>query len=127
MAVLLLLHTPPAVRSDKVIGAPLRDTVDAPDIAATTGKACTVTTAVAIQPLARVYVITVVPAATLVTTPEPEIVATDVVLLDQDMPDVTSDKKVLLPPAHTVSVPLIGAGDGCTAMVADRKQPVPSE
>ena len=93
IAVLLLLHIPPPVRSERVMPAPLCDTDDAPRIDVTVGVGFTVTIAVAIQPEEAMYVIIAVPTVTPVTAPEAVIVATAALLLVQDIPGVVMSDK----------------------------------
>ena len=66
----------------------------------------------------------VVPAAMPVTSPVLRpIVAASVLLLVQSPPAVASDK-VVVSPAHTVSVPVITAGNGFTVTTVDVAQVV---
>ena len=69
----------------------------------------------------------VVPAATPITAPDAETVATDVVPLVHDTPDVVASDTNVLPPAQTVSVPDIGTGFAFTVMRKVLKQLLPSE
>jgi hypothetical protein len=79
------------------------------------------------QPAGVVYVMVVVPAATLLTTPEPSpIVATAGVLLIQ-VPLATACVSVVLPPTHTELAPPIGAGAGVTVTTLVEVQPAVSE
>ena len=84
----------------------------------------TVTTAVAIQPVEIVYVMVVVPPATPVIAPEFVIVATDVVLLLQDMPPEVASFSKPTAPTQTVVVPVIGNGSALMVIVYVLKQPV---
>jgi hypothetical protein len=83
------------------------------------GAEFTVTTALAVQPVAAVAVIVVVPAEPLTTKPDTRpTVATDVVLLLQVTPAVVVLTVVVLPtqmPRPGVAV--IGATPGVTVMV----------
>jgi len=101
---LLLLHVPPPVASAKVLVAPLQ-IVFAPVIAATEGSALTVTVAVVVQPL-TLYVITVVPADTPVTTPEELTVAMPMLPLVH-VPPAVGLARVVVEPTHTSGVPVI--------------------
>ena len=75
-----------------------------------------------VQPVSVVYVIVAVPAITPDTTPEPPFtVAVAVALLVHAPPVVTSPNDVVIPPAHTVAVPVIAAGavgNGLTVITA---------
>ena len=62
------------------------------------------------------------PAATPVTTPDVEIVATPVLLLVH-RPPVDVLLNVVVEPAHTTIVPVMAAGSGCTVSTAVRSQP----
>lgn len=110
MAVLLLLHNPPAVRSDNIIPLPPRDTDVGPRIAVTTGVGFTVTNALTVQTPAVVYLIVVVPGETPVTPPDAVIVATAGVLLFHEAPGVVASDRNVTEPVHTDNVPDIGSG-----------------
>jgi hypothetical protein len=76
------------------------------------GVVVTLTTVIAAQPEAMVYVIVAVPVATPVTRPEPEpIVATDGLLLVH-VPAGVASVKVIFDPMQTTEVPPIAAGVG---------------
>lgn len=68
-----------------------------------------------------------VPAATPVTRPEAETVAT-LVLEEVQVPPVVALFKVVVPPAHTVAVPVIGGTTGAavtvTVVLLDPVQPL---
>jgi hypothetical protein len=85
-----------------------------------------VTTIVAIQPDADVYVMVAVPDATPVTLPEPELmVATE----DDDelqVPPVVVVVSVPVPPVHIAVVPVIADGNPLTVTTVVVVQPVPS-
>lgn len=103
---LLLLHVPPGSEFVRIVALPWQ-TVVAPPIAA--GCAFTVKVTDATHPAGVVYFITLVPAATPVTTPViGATVATPGVMLLQVPPGVASLSVVELP-AHTDKVPVIGA------------------
>ena len=119
-AKLLLLQVPPPVASDNVSEDP---TQTLPEPVTADGKAFTVTTEVALQPVGSEYVIVDVPAAT------PEIfpvvapaVATLVMLLVQ-VPPVVALLRVSVMPGHIGAEPVI-ADNGFTVTIADLKQPV---
>jgi hypothetical protein len=115
----LELHVPPAVALLNVVVEPAH-TVVVPVIPATVGLGLTVTVTVEllVQPAAfvTVYVTVVLPAATPVTTPELFIVAFVGSLLDQVPPLVALDKVVVLP-AQTFVVPVIGPTVGAALTV----------
>jgi hypothetical protein len=105
-----LLHTPPAVTSDKVRVEPAQ-TEPPPAIAA--GAGVTVITLVVRQP-PILYVMVVTPAETPVTTPDAE--STDAIeglRLVHKPPDIESPN-VVEDPVHTVLLPEIGAGAAVT-------------
>ena len=105
-------HVPPDVMSLSVIVAPSGHKLLAPVIPA--GKGLTVTTAVAGEPQPSLYIIVVVPVATVETIPfDAPIVATVVVLLVHVPPFGLSDKVILLP-MHTAPGPLIAPGAAIT-------------
>ena len=119
--VLLLVHVPPPATSLNVVVKPAH-TLAVPVI--DDGNGLTVTTLVAIQPVAREYVIVDVPANTPVTTPvEISIVAIPVLPLVHAPPPVASLKAVVKP-AHTVLVPVMGDGNGLTVTTLVAIQPV---
>ena len=98
-----------------VVVAPTQ-TVNVPVIV---GPAVTVTVAVCVQPLLLVYVMTVVPGATPVTTPALSTVATAGVAETQGFTaaGVPDPVKVVVPPTHTFNVPVM-VGLGLTVTVA---------
>jgi len=114
MPVRLLIHVPPDVGSFNVVVLPTHNVV-VPPIAAGTGF--TVIVFVAWQPVeVMMSVIVAVPAATPVTTPEDaSIVATEVLLLLQEAPDIV-DVSVIVEPAHTTDGPVI---DGNASIVTE--------
>jgi len=84
-----LIHPPPVTASDNVVDE-LVQTVGLPNI--TVGARLTFTVVVVLQPLDKVYVITVVPKAIAVTKPdEAPIVATPGNELAHVPPAITSD------------------------------------
>ncbi len=117
-ATLALLHVPPVVVLVSVVPVPIH-VVSVPPIAA--GSAFTVTTVVAVpaqpNPLVTVYVITVVPADTPVTTPVAPTVATPALLL-LHVPPVVALARVVVPFEHIVVPPVIAAtvGSGFTVI-----------
>ena len=113
IAVLLLVHVPPLVASDRVIVDPAQTGVE-PVIAG--GNGLMVTCVVILQPVASVYVIVANPAVTPVTTPVLVMVATDVLPLAH-VPPPASDKVVVVP-GHAIAVPDIAAGNGLIVSVA---------
>jgi hypothetical protein len=120
LAVLLLLHMPPEVTLARVVTAPIQ-TDDAPVIA---GTEPTVILVVVKQPVPEVKVMVAAPALTPFRTPEPEIDATDALLLLQDTPDALF-VSVAIEPTHTNDGPLIAGGVGLTVNRIVRAQPVP--
>ncbi len=119
--VLLLDHTPPGVPSVSVIVAATH-TDDKPVM--TVGSGLTTSVAVMMQVDPMVYVIIAVPAVTPVAIPVVEpMVATPRLLLLHVPPGVGSPKAVVSP-THTLSVPVIGNGNGLTVTVAVIIHPV---
>ena len=55
--------------------------------------------------------------------PEPEIVATDGLLLVHDVPGVVASDTNVTAPVHAFIEPLIGAGLGFTVMLSTLRQP----
>ena len=100
--VLLLLHVPPPVVEDRVVVLPTH-TVAVPVIIA--GSAFTVYTAVPTHPLLIVYDIIVVPAAKADTTPVPDTIVAELVLLLVHVPPLVELLSVLPLPTHAASVP----------------------
>jgi hypothetical protein len=93
-----------------------------PVIGATTDV--TLTTRVRAHPLARVYEMVVVPAASPVTRPvEGSMVATVGAVLDHVPPAVVL-LSVNVPSIQIKDPPVIGAGNGFTVRFNRRKQPV---
>ena len=113
--VLLLLQVPPEAASVKVVPEPIHTPLDAPDIA--DGDGITVTTAVAVQPVALTrYIMVVVPGMSAETLPDISIVATDAVVLVHVPPGVAS-ANVTEDPVHTLNVP-VTASTELTLIVA---------
>jgi hypothetical protein len=118
--VLLLLQVPPAEPSDKVV-AVLVHMLVVPEIGS---MAFTVTTAVIWQPvLPAIYVITVVPPATAVTTPLAEATVATAVALLLHVPDPEASLRVKVLPAQTAALPLIAAGKLLTVTTVVAIQP----
>lgn len=116
----LLVQVPPLVALFRTLVFPSQAFV-VPVMAA--GPVATVTKVVVVHPLAVVYVIVEVPAATGYTTPVDEvIVAFDVALL-LHVPPSTSALSVDVVPVHTVVLPVIPEAFGYTVNVADALQP----
>ena len=86
------------------------------------GRAFTVTTAVAAQPVAPVYATMVVPAAMPLTTPvaltEP---IAGVLLLHT--PPAGELVRAVVPPMQTLLLPANADGAACTEMIVDAEQP----
>lgn len=116
------VQVPPPVELLNVVVNPAH-TVAVPVIDA--GSAFTVNGVEFKHPVARVYVIFTVPAATPVTMPVVPMVAVEVLPLLQ-VPLPVASLKVLVRPTHTFAVPVIEAGIGLTVIVADMMQPVGS-
>ena len=105
--VLLLLHVPPPAASESEVVKPIHAELT-PDIVPAEGEAFTVTTAETEQPAADVKLIIEVPVVPPVTSPvEAPIVAT-VVLLLVHVPAPAASLRLVVPPAHKLSVPEIG-------------------
>ena len=118
-AVLVLVHVPPPNVLLKVVVLPMHTDLF-PVIAV--GTAYTVSVIVAIQPAPVVYWIEAVPAATPVARPVVSPMdATAVFVLFQVPPEVASFNVVVFP-AHTDTVPVIGAS-GLTVTVVAAVQP----
>jgi hypothetical protein len=83
------------------------------------GNAFTVTVAVLIQPLLLVYVMTAVPAATPLTSPVFDTVATDVFEDTHgfEAAGVAEPVSCVVDPAHTLNVPVM-VGSALTVTVA---------
>ena len=109
--VLLLLQLPPTDGLVRVIVAPWH-TLAIPDMGA--GIPETVIVAVAIQPVANVYVIVAVPADTPVTTPVDEPIEAIAVLLLLQLPPPLPSLKVVVAKRNTVMVPVMEAGKALT-------------
>lgn len=110
-----LIQVPPEVASLSVIVDPSHTAV-LPVIVA--GNGLTVTVVLVLQPVGNVYVITDVPVATPVTTPEEEpTVAIPVLPLVHVPPDEVL-LNVVVDPTHTFVVPVMVAGNGFTVTVA---------
>jgi hypothetical protein len=87
------------------------------------GSGFTVTDAVAMQPVGRVYVITVTPAEIPFTAPVSEpTVATEILLLDHE-PPASALLNVVVEPTQTLVVPMLDGGRGLTVTVAIAVQP----
>ena len=111
-AVLLLLHVPPVVPLLLKVAAEPTQSVDVPETVPADTLAFTVTAINAEtglpQPVDTVYVISVVPAATAVTSPVAAFtVATEVLLLLHVPPVVPFVLRVVLAPAQSTAVPVI--------------------
>ena len=121
--VLLLLHVPPVMPSDKVVQPPSHTCASPP---MDEGAGLTVTVTVLVQPNPNEYVITVVPLAVgaLQTCPVLPTTATNVLLLVQVPPVGLSDNSVHWP-AHTCGTPEIGKGAVFTVTMAVAEQPAP--
>jgi hypothetical protein len=99
----LLLHVPPDVLLASVVAEPAHTAIVPVTDA---GSGLTVTIAVLVQPAPALYVTVVVPVVTPVTTPEFEpIVATLVLLLVHDTPELIELDSTVLPPTHTLVLP----------------------
>ena len=119
-----LLQVPPEVASFNVVLEPTHIVVE-PVIAATVGTVSTLSNAkaraVQLNALETLYIIVTEPELTPVTIPVEELtVAIEVLLLNQKPPEVPSDK-VVVPPIHSLVVPVIpstvGSGLTVTFMV----------
>jgi len=118
--VFVLLHVPPVSVLASVIAEPTHTWLG-PVIAG--GVVLTVTTDVMKHPVPSVYVITGVPAAMPVTTPELFTLPSAMLLLLQ-VPPPGVDPNTVVEPVHTVSVPVIGVGIGLTVIGLDTEHPV---
>ena len=116
-----LVHTPPDVALVNGVVEPTH-TVVAPVIGA--GEGFTVTTVVAKHPEPVRYVIVGDPAATPLTTPEPDPTEASKGLLLLQLPPVVASDKVVLCPTHTVPVPVITPGEELTVTGIVAIQPV---
>ncbi len=114
IAGLLLLHVPPVGEELNVVEVPSQ-MANVPVMAL--GAVFTVTTLVAKQPPASVYVIVAVPAVPPVTTPEVEFTLAVPDALLVQVPPVGVLLKVVVNPEHTVAVPVIDDGVGCTVTI----------
>ncbi len=117
----LLVHTPPVGDEDNVVVDPVH-TESVPEIAE--GAALTVTTLVAKQPPAKVYVIVAVPVATPDTTPEVELTLAVPEALLVHTPPVGDDDNVVVDPTQTAAVPDIAPGVVLTVTTAVTKHPL---
>jgi hypothetical protein len=118
IAALLLLHVPPLTVDDAVSVSPAV-IIDGAPITGTTFTSIDFTE---VQPLAVVYVMMVLPAATPVTTPPATVAMPASALLHEPVPvavNVTDD------PAHTLVVPVIAGAAAFTLTVLMLRQPVP--
>ena len=114
----LLDHVPPGLAFERTIVRPWH-TEEGPAISA--GKAFTVTWRNLRQPLAPVYVTVDKPAATPVTSPAAFTVAKPLET-DQLPPGVAFDN-VVISPAHTDAVPVMGSGTSVTVIAVVATQP----
>jgi hypothetical protein len=126
LAMLLLLQSPPADPDDVSVMVDPTATAVGPLSVPAFGIAITVTTALALQPVAvSVNDILTVPMDTPVTTPVADpTLAMPVELLAQVPLPVVSDN-VMAEPVHTVSGPRIGEGLAITVTTAVEIQVVP--
>ena len=123
-AVLLLTHVPPEETSDKGIVVP-EQTTFGPVIA--DGSGFTVMTAVAMQPVDRVYVdihVLGIPTMPPVAIPEDEPIVAIAVLLLLQAPPVGASLNVIVDPEHTLFGPKIFPGNGLTVIVVVAIHPV---
>jgi hypothetical protein len=118
--VVALVHEPLPDPSLSAVVEPLH-TLSIPVMPSGTGLTVTVFTALHPVPAVKV-IVAVPPVPNPVTTPVPDTVATEVLLLLQ-VPAPTSFKEVV-DPEHTVAVPVIAAGKGLTVTVAIVVHPV---
>jgi hypothetical protein len=122
-AVVLLIHAPPEPVELSVVVAPTH--ADCTPVI-TVGTGLTVIVAVAYAPELTLYVMVTVPAATPVTMPEREpTVAISVLALTHDVPPGVASVSNVVPPVHTVSVPLIGAAAALTVILFVLEHPEP--
>jgi hypothetical protein len=119
--VLLLTHVPPAVAEDNVVLNPWQ-IADTPVMAA--GRGWTVTDFTAMQPVLRVYVIVVTPAATPDTTPVAGATDAIAVLLLLHVPPDTALANVEVAPTHTAEAPEMAEGVLLTVTTLVAMQPV---
>jgi hypothetical protein len=110
------VHAPPLTVFESVVVIP-GQALSTPAMAV--GIGLTVTTVVEMQPEPRVNVIVAVPAATPVTAPELAMVATEVLLLVQDVPPEEAQLSIVVPPGQTEVTPVIDAvtADTVTTLV----------
>lgn len=106
---LAVLHMPPVVASESAVVAPPAQTLVVPVISA--GNVVTVTTAVATQPDPMEYVMTAVPAARPLTSPDAEPIVATPGEAEVHMPPLTGSVSVVTLPAHRLSVPAIAPGE----------------
>ena len=109
------VHVPPVVTSVSVVEVsahnavvPLMDS----------GSGFTVTIAVIIQLVGKVNVSVAVPIEAPVTIPDAEPIGAIAVLLLAHVPAPDASVSAVVKPSHTVSVPLIGAGNALTVTIA---------
>ena len=121
MFALLPLHVPPPAASVRNVERPAQTTC-VPAIEE--GSGSTVTTAVEKQPVGNLYVIVAVPEGPAVTTPLviPMLAMPGAPLLQ--VPGVVASLSVVVSPEHTLSVPVIAAGNGLTVITVVVKQVV---
>jgi hypothetical protein len=116
-----LLHEPPPIVLDNVVGAPSQNTM-VPVIAE--GDKFTVTTDVAQQPELNVKVITAVPAATPATTPVVSPTVAIAVLLLLHVPLPVALLNVEVAPVQRFNEPIVGY-NVFTVRIFVAAQPVP--
>ena len=115
------LQVPPAVISESVVVA-LTHTYVAPVIDAGNGLMVIVT--VLIQPVFKVYVITVVPADTPVTIPVADPTLPMPGYPELQVPPVVASLRLMVSPTQTFVGPVMVAGNGLTVTVLITVQPV---
>lgn len=115
-----LLHVPPPGGDDRVVDAPTH-TVPDPEMAE--GRAFTVTSVVATQPVVVVYVMVAVPAAMPDTRPVVLAIVAIPVLPELQVPPAGEAERVAVLPAQSAA-PVTGKGSGCTVNETVRMQPV---
>jgi hypothetical protein len=119
---LLLAHVPSVTALLNVVAVP-GHAFNVPEI--TPGSGFTVTTAVEAQPELGVYVIVAVPADTPFTAPTEFMVATEVLLLAHDTIGIVALLKIVVEPAHTFFVPVIGVTGLTVTAIAEGLFSVP--
>ena len=111
IAVLLLLHVPPATVLESVVVNPTQ-TLLVPVMDA--GIGLTVTLVTEVQPAGNVYVMVAIPALMPEITPEPTPAVAIAVLLLDHAPPLVASARMVVAPTQTVAVPVIAAGIGLT-------------